>query len=167
MSQCWPRRVWLTERVSPFLAAFRTKNKLRGEGAGEQGLFVQSETDEMNPSSARYSLSTHDGNEGYFEAAGGRAGGVVVRLSGAWDCGIKRPGFKVVISVDVRLTEMFILKHPGGCSFVIVVLPHIWRNRETFCRKWNKSHRGVICKKAGTDLMEPLKEQFVRYARIV
>lgn len=42
---------------------------------GEQGLFVQSETDEMNPSSARYSLSTLDGNEGYFEAAGGRAGG--------------------------------------------------------------------------------------------
>lgn len=36
---------------------------------------MQSETDEMNPSSARYSLSTHDGNEGYFEAAGRRAGG--------------------------------------------------------------------------------------------
>lgn len=29
-----------------------------------------SETDEMNPSSARYSLATLDGNEGYFKGKG-------------------------------------------------------------------------------------------------
>ncbi len=32
---------------------------------------MQSETDEMNPSSAQYSLSTLDGNEGDFKGTGG------------------------------------------------------------------------------------------------
>lgn len=114
---------------------------------------MQSETDEMNPSSAQYSLSTLHGNEGYFKGTGG---GETKWSVGLWN-EEKRPDFKVVISIHARLLKclfqtfgwLLICDH---CSFS----PEVSANCKALCRKQNILHKAIMCRKVGKikDLMK-------------
>lgn len=74
MSQCWLERVWLTAvqyQWAIFWLLSDQNQADRREQESKRGLFVQSETDELNPSSARYSLSVLNGKDGDLKGAGG------------------------------------------------------------------------------------------------
>ncbi len=102
---------------------------------------MQSETDEMNPSSAQYSLSTLDGNEGYFKGTGGG--------EAKWSVGLgnkeKRPDFNVVIGVHARLLKC--LFQTFRWLLISDHCPCSQAGNKT-CRKQNSSHKAVICRRA-------------------
>lgn len=104
---------------------------------------MQSETDEMNPSSARYSPSTLDGNEGYFKGTGG---GEAKWSVGLWNKE-KRPDFNIVVSVLARLLKCLFqtfrwLLTSDHCPFSQPASA----SNQTFCTKQNSSHKAVICR---------------------
>lgn len=144
MSQCWPQRVWLTERVSnrePFSGCFQTKNRLRGEQA--RPLCAEWNRWDESIISSIFSL---DGNEGYFKGKGG--GGESKCSVGLWNKQ-KRLDFKVVISSHARPLKCLFQPSRWLLDYDHCPFPQTF-SAKPLCKKWkkctqNKSHKTVIC----------------------